>query len=680
MALWGMGRTLMLEHPELRCTLIDVDDSAHLADVLARESRAGDGESQIAWRGAARHALRLRPVTPEPSEAARPLRTDGSVLITGGLGALGLQAAQSLAQRGMKHLILASRHRVQPPPLRERLAELQRLGTRVGVVTLDVRELEALRAVLDQIPKEAPLRGVIHAAGSIDDGPWLEQTPARLATVMTPKVIGAWNLHRLTRDADLDLFVMFSSLAGTLGSPGQAGYAAANACLDALADHRRALGLPAQSLAFGPWEVGMTATLTRERRERLAQNGIGLLSSDRGRAAFESAIARPEPALVVADLRPELIARASSDGAPGIWRELLPARAANVAAAAPRDWRTQLDELASDADRLARVTHWVAEEAGRILSTPPEHIPDEQTLGDLGMDSLMTLDLRRDLSRRSGLEPAAVVVTSRSTVSSLASGLLASLRRRPSEPPASGRMAMGRCIGPVPKAKARLFCFHYAGGSSEIFESFDELAEHGIEVHTISHTRARPASIDTARRFLAEASAYIAARTDMPYAIFGHSLGGLLACRVLEEMLDQSIPPPQLFIPSAAAFPEDLAGDFSQAALSQAFRRIVGEAGQRAEASDSLLDDFIADALLWRHLPAKAPRALPVRMLAVVARGDHIASERAMREWAARTSSGFELVLVPGDHFYLSDARPRREMLEEISRQMLNEVASAATV
>ena len=666
-AIWGLGRTLMLEHPELACTLIDVDDAANLADVLSSESGASDNENQLAWRGAERYALRLTRSASEAPPSPRPLRTDGTVFITGGLGALGLEAARTLAQRGVKHIVLASRRRPDAAMLARQVEELQQLGTRVSTVEVDVRNLDEMRRVMSEVSKQAPLRGVIHAAGVLDDGVWLEQTRSRLEGVMTPKVIGAWNLHRVTRDADLDLFVMFSSLAGTLGSAGQAGYAAANACLDALADHRRALGLPAQSLAFGPWEVGLAAKLSSQQRDRLIRQGIGFLSPERGRAALDRALGRPEAALVVADLRPAVAAQSFAHSLPGLWRELLPAR--DVDGASKRDWRTELDELSNDAARLELLTRLVAEEVGRVLSIGrEENIPQRQPLGDLGMDSLMTLELRRELSRRSGVALTGLDVTSRSSVGALASSLLVAMQRGLTQGNDHERVAAGRCSNTLPQPKARLFCFHYAGGSADIFEPFDALATLGIEVHTISHTRGRPASKETSQRFLAEASGYIAEHSDVPYAIFGHSLGGLIALRVLEELLDRKVAAPRLFVPSAAAFPEGLAGDFSRAALTRAFLRIVGD---RAVASESLLEDFIADSELWRQLPPRLPQRLPVSIAAFVGAADHIASEPAMREWAERTSSRFTLTAVAGGHFYLSEPGPRREVLAELARQLL---------
>jgi surfactin synthase thioesterase subunit len=234
------------------------------------------------------------------------------------------------------------------------------------------------------------------------------------------------------------------------------------------------------------------------------------------------------------------------------------------------------------------------------------------------------------------------------------------------------RQAAGRCVSALSRPRARLFCFHHASGSAEMFEPFAELAAMGIEVHTVSHTRANPPSIEAARQFLAEVAAYIEERSsDVPYALFGHSLGAWIAWRVLEELFERRVAPPQLFVPSAAAFPESLAGDFSPDALSRALRRIIGDTGPRAETTDTLLDDFSADALLWRDLPPSLPRPLPVRVAAFVGRADPLASEPAMRAWAERTSSHFSATTVAGNHFYVNELGPRHVMLTEVARLLL---------
>ena len=221
-----------------------------------------------------------------PTPAIRP---DGCYVITGGVGGLGLAVARWLAQRGAKGLLLMSR-RAASTEAAAAIETLRGEGAEVRVVQGDVasatdvgRALAEARAIL------GPVRGVVHAAGQLDDGVLLEQDWARFAGVMAAKVAGAWHLHTLTRDDDLDLFVLFSSVASLLGSPGQGNHAAANAYLDALAHHRRALGLCGLSINWGAWsEIGAAARADRERRIQL--QGIDSMTPAEALAALEAAL------------------------------------------------------------------------------------------------------------------------------------------------------------------------------------------------------------------------------------------------------------------------------------------------------------------------------------------------------------------------------------------------------
>jgi polyene macrolide polyketide synthase/mycolactone side chain polyketide synthase len=409
-SLWGLGRTLMLEHPELRCRLVDLPrrEASAVDDAIA-ELAISDTESEVAWRGGRRFVARLLRAT-SGGDGARPLRTDGTVLVTGGLGGIGQHIGRWLARRGTKHIVLAGRRGDRTPGALELADELRRLGSSVTIARLDVRDRDAVAAVLSAIPGDAPLRGVVHAAGTLDDRLLVAHADAhlsahadahlsahadaRLAEVMGAKTVGAWHLDALTRDLDLDAFVMFSSVAGAFGSRGQATYAAANAFLDGLAAHRRALGLPAMSLAWGPWAgVGMTAALDPSQRRRWEAKGMQLLSPPRALALLDAALDHADAELVAVPLDLAEVRRSFDGSVPSVWRALLPAHEAGgvrFPAMPPARRRDAMLDL-------------VRTEAARALSLHgPDAVDSDRPLSDLGLDSLLALELRIALGQRLG--------------------------------------------------------------------------------------------------------------------------------------------------------------------------------------------------------------------------------------------------------------------------------------
>ncbi|SCD63509.1 KR domain-containing protein, partial [Streptomyces sp. DvalAA-14] len=234
-ALWGLFRSARSEHPQ-RLALLDLDGNRRLPAGLSPELLAA--EPQLAVRSGRLLAPRLTRVTQEPTRPA-PWSADGTVLITGGTGALGVLTARHLVTRhAVRHLLLTSRRGADAPGAAEISAELTSLGARVTIAACDAADAGALEAVLAAIPDAHPLTGVVHTAGVLDDGLVEALTGPRLDAVLRPKVDAAWNLHRLTRDRQLTAFVLFSSVQGLVGGPGQANYAAANVFLDALAGHR----------------------------------------------------------------------------------------------------------------------------------------------------------------------------------------------------------------------------------------------------------------------------------------------------------------------------------------------------------------------------------------------------------------------------------------------------------
>jgi acyl transferase domain-containing protein/NADPH-dependent curcumin reductase CurA/acyl carrier protein len=396
--LWGLARSAMQEHPEIVFTLVDVDSASSGIGQVFKELSADDDEREVAWREGLRHVARLASA---PSRTVRPLalRTEGTVLVTGGLGALGLLTAEWLAKRGVRHLVLCSRRgRADTPGASEAVVQLERHGAVVTVETADISNAEAVSSLIARIPPEFPLRGVVHAAGVRDDGMLEHQDTSRLVRMLAAKAVGAAHLDALTRDADLDFFVLFSSAAATLGSAGQGPYAAANAFLDALAERRRSLGLPAHSMAWGPWAEGGMAVLDETFQARWDRRGIGRLSPAEGLALFERALAREGPHFVIAAFDLRTIGRAFEDAVPSIWRALVSPFPRVGVVPAERGALARTLRGTPLANRLAATKNAVREQVAHILPSLDAHkIPTDEQLMSLGMDSMFVVEFRNRL-------------------------------------------------------------------------------------------------------------------------------------------------------------------------------------------------------------------------------------------------------------------------------------------
>jgi len=349
-------------------------------------------------------------------------RPDGTYLITGGLGALGLKLSEWLAGCGAKHVAVMSR-REPSETARERLDALRQRGVNVYTLQADVSDPKSLGAALEQLSTEAPpLRGVIHAAGVLDDGMLMEMTLDQLDRAMAPKVRGAWNLHALTREMSLDFFVLFSSIASVLGSPGQANYAAGNAFLDSLAARRRREGLPATSINWGPWaDAGMTAE--GDRAARLEARGMGLLPVDSALELLGRLAPDGPTRLAVVDARWSTMLGQTTGRVPSLLGELASQEGAEAEelddVAVDQEFRGQL--LAADLEQ--RVTmfrdHFI-DELSRIMSLDPDELDVDQPLSEIGMDSLLVMELKNNLEKRLAFNIPMAVFLERPSIATLA--------------------------------------------------------------------------------------------------------------------------------------------------------------------------------------------------------------------------------------------------------------------
>ncbi|MBZ6232751.1 SDR family NAD(P)-dependent oxidoreductase [Streptomyces olivaceus] len=430
-AAWGLVRSAQLEHPG-RFVLLDVNGDD--ASVQAMGPAAASGEPQLAIRNGRCHVPRLTRTTAASGEVSLSeasddisFAPDGTVLITGGTGTVGARVARHVvARHGARQLVLLGRRGPEAPGAEELRAELTALGAEVVIAACDVADRDDLARVLSAaLPADRPLSAVVHAAGVLDDTLLTGLTADRLHTVLRPKVDAAWHLHDLTRDLPLSAFVVFSSAVGTLGAAGQANYAAANAALDALAHHRRSLGLPGTSLAWGLWadDSDMTGSLTEAQRARLHRQGLRPMAAEHALALFDAALATGTPHVVTAELDQRALQNRAAEGdLPHVLRGLVrqrPRRADADGAAGGGDLAARLSGL-SDAEQDSVLTGLVRSHVTAVLGRSIAlDGADDRNFKDMGFDSLTGVELRNRLNSATGLGLSATMVFDHPSVEAL---------------------------------------------------------------------------------------------------------------------------------------------------------------------------------------------------------------------------------------------------------------------
>jgi len=415
--LWGLIRSARREAVDRDLRIIDLDPESHDGDMLSRAVWAQD-EPELALRGGEALAARLVRAPHEAVDSVPSLTGEGTALLAGGTGELGRALARHLVeQHEYRHLVLTSRRGPDGEGMEALSDALLGMGAQtVRIVACDVTQAESVQAVIDSIEADQPLRSVFHLAGVLDDATVVNMDAERLGRVMAPKVDGAWNLHQATAALSLESFVLYSSAGGVLGAAGQANYAAANTFLDALAAHRRGQGLPATSAAWGLWErdgTGMTGHLGQAELARVRRMGVVALSVSDGLRLLDTAITHSESALVPVHFAlQELQAQVDREGdVSPLMRALLrpPRRRASDATSGPSLQERLLPQ--TEEERVATLVALIAAEIALVVGLAnPKMIEPRQILAELGMDSLMAIELRKRLSFVTGVSLPATLV------------------------------------------------------------------------------------------------------------------------------------------------------------------------------------------------------------------------------------------------------------------------------
>ncbi|MCP4126517.1 MAG: SDR family NAD(P)-dependent oxidoreductase, partial [Gammaproteobacteria bacterium] len=476
-AIWGLGRTVMEEQPPLHCRLLDLSAHVPPVDELVNymlAAGAGD-EGQHAFHEGQWYVPRLARVDSDlhVGREKMVIEAKASYVITGGLGALGLHAARWLLAQGAQRIVLNSR-RLPDESTQLMLEELEAKGASIEVVAGDVadkRDVERLMAVANA-DAERPLRGVIHAAGVLDDGVLTEQSWERFETVLKPKVLGAHYLHEATREMTLDFFVLYSSVASLLGSPSQSNYATANTYLDAFAQQRRSYGLPALSLAWGPWAGPGLAGRTRGLDARLARVGMQKLKPQQGVAVMERLLnsAVSQAAVLAVDwsryAQTETMQRYLSRLTPRTMED-----------AGEKSALVQQLEETQKERREGVLVAYLQEELRDVLGLQ-QTVDPQQGFFDLGMDSLMAVEVGRRLQQQLGLAQAlsSTMLFDYPTIEALAKQLLERLQLLDKQPAPKRQPRLLEITEPI--AIVGLAC-RFPGGQDA--NDFWQMLENGVD-------------------------------------------------------------------------------------------------------------------------------------------------------------------------------------------------------
>ncbi len=617
--LWGLGRSLALEIPTLWAGLVDLQANtapAAQAQLLAAQLLCADAENQIALRNGQRQTLRLLPCAlpvQRTQQVVAASATSASWLITGGLGGLGLQVARWLAKnRRSPTLVLVSRQGIHAANAQQAKQELEALGARVLILMADVgteADVISLMAQMAQLQQNGPkLAGIYHTAGVRADALLEQMDWPKFRQVLAPKLDAAWFLHQHSQAFELQEFVLFSSMMSLFGSTGQTNYTTANACLDALAQHRKSLGLPALTVNWGPWAgEGMAASMGEQGEALWRNRGVHFISPELGQTMFDvlfnaDPLAEKSVNAGVGLVDWSIFLRQFSV-TPPLYKQLQTTQL-QTAGTESQSGSRLTDDLrvamaSGDASvRRHAITTFLCHQA-MILLGLAEPADPKRALHELGLDSMMSIELINCVDAAIGVRiPMARLITGPAIhdlvdqvwPDTLGMGKLAAESTanpnnptsptNPTQPHAqlppsakqtnSGHGAWMVRVVPCEKPRFRVFCFPYAGGGSATFQNWGADLEAGIEVIAVEPpgrlARINERPLTDMSTFVHAVVAAMRPLMDVPFAFFGHCLGSLTSYEVARHLVNQHGPRPCHLFCSGARPPDriDFIGPFER--------------------------------------------------------------------------------------------------------------------
>ena len=684
---WGFGRTLQVEHPGQLGACIDLSDTIGDIDLLIAEiSRSVStssldevSETELAFRDGKRWVARLArsgPRDPAPSRDQFELATEASYLVTGGVGALGLQVARFLAKSGARHLLLTGRSGISTDDQRSVLQALEDAGVKVDVIEADIGKADDVARVLAMAPK---LRGIVHAAGVLDDGMLMQQNAERFRAVASPKVNGAWHLHQQTIDRPLDFLVLFSSVASVIGSPGQSNYASANAFMDGLAHYRHQLGLPATAINWGPWaDVGMAASEVVLRR--LMHDGWQPMTANQG-CDFIAHLLNTQNLAQAAVIPVDwgtFVQRVPGASDWSTLQHLIPSNRQNPLTANVAEAAAQRAIEAVGSDRVDLISSYLLERIAQTLRVPAADLDEFAAPSALGIDSLTAVEIRSWVQSDLKVELAVEQMFTTPSIRELAIAIDQLLDGSASGSPDSSIHPSSEnvktqwivCSQPRPAARGRLICFPYAGGGASAFKDWSGDVPEDIELCIVQlpgrEERMHEPLIKDMKKLVEQICSALQDYSDLPFAFFGHSMGAVVCYEVARRLRAKGAAMPESMFVSARAAPHLEAASEALRFLDNdkfidRLHGLYGAVPESIRKSTELQDVFLpilrADVEVLETYDYVAEEPLNCPLTAFGGSEDPAITAIMLEGWSKLTSAEFVQHEFSGAHFYIHEQR-----------------------